>query len=95
MSEFDAMTGIQFDEDRGGPRRATNLLSFPSDGDVYLSTKDAWPWDEPPVHDVGSTDEGRDVIPSVWIESLFKKAPVPQPRDLKEEKCYNYNTLPS
>ena len=95
MSEFDAMTGIQFDEDRGGPRRATNLLSFPSDGDVYLSTKDAWPWDEPPVHDVGSTDQGRDVIPSVWIESLFKKAPVPQPRDLKEEKCYNYNTLPS
>ena len=62
--------GAEFDEDRGGPRHEANLISFPEDCDFYKSTLRAWPWRR--VEHEGA----RQAIASVFVESLFRLAPV-------------------
>lgn len=62
-----------WDEDRGGPRHGHNLLSFPTGGQLYQATAKVWPWSAPGGHE----QEDRRVIPSVYIEGLFARAPVP------------------
>ena len=73
------MTGhdAAWDEDRGGTRDPLNLISFPMDGKFHKSTEKALEWQP-----CGPHDQGRVVIPSVHIERLFRKAPVPDPRKL-------------
>ena len=68
---------IMFDEDRGGPRDANNLISFPEGGMVHKSTIDAWAWQQ-----CGSHDEGRVCTPSIYGENLFRMATVSEPATL-------------
>ena len=68
-----------FDEDRGGPREPQNMISFPTNWDVHKSTKEVWPW-----QDAGAHSPGFSVVPSIFVEALFKKAPVPTPSDLTD-----------
>ena len=67
---------MMWDEDRPspGPRNKNNYLSLPDDGDFYMATDRALPW-EP----CGSHDANRVVVPGVFIENLFRLAPVPNP----------------
>lgn len=66
-----------WDEDRGGNQGPDNLLSFPSDGEFYKATKKAIPWME-----CGAHDAHRMVINSIFIEQLFRRAPVDNPASL-------------
>ena len=75
MSDVD----MAWDEDRGGPRHADNLVSFPEDGEFYLSTKNVLDWRKCGVHDTA-----RMVVPAVFVEKLFKLAPVKDPTELQE-----------
>ena len=68
---------IEWDEDRGGPRDPLNMISFPTDSQFYKSTKDVLEWAP-----CGPHDQGRVVLPSVHLERLFRKAPVPDPKKL-------------
>ena len=77
MSGHDAA----WDEDRGGPRDPLNLISFPMDGNLHKSTKKVLEW-----RPCGPHDQGRVVIPSVHIERLFRKSPVPDPKKLNPLK---------
>ena len=61
----------QWDESRGGPRDAFNYISFPDDGIFYKATKPALPWTSP------DHEDGRKIVPGVFIEGLFRRAPVP------------------
>ena len=73
---------IEWDEDRGGPRDPLNLISFPTDSQFYKSTKDVLEWAP-----CGPHDQGRVVLPSVHLERLFRKAPVPDPKKLSNLKA--------
>ena len=79
MGDYDA----RFDEDRGGPEHPDNLISLAKDGRVHRATRKVWPW-----RPCGAHDQGRAVVPSIFVEALFRKAPVdrsklgPRPRVL-------------
>ena len=70
---------MAWDEDRGGPRHADNLVSFPQDGQFYLSTKNVLDWRK-----CGTHDTARMVVPAVFVEKLFKMAPDKDPSELQE-----------
>ena len=70
MADLDAA----WDEDRGGPPDSRNMISFPSAGDFYKATKRALPWSE-----CGAHDHGRHVVAGIFIEKLFRMAPVEDP----------------
>ena len=77
----DAMSDdqIEWDEDRGGARSPNNLLSYPITHQFYRATRRALPWQPPaPGHDPA----GRVVVPSAFVETLFREASVPDPKDL-------------
>ena len=78
MSDGLAPLGIMFDEDRGGPRSCNNLISFPVGGMVHKSTENAWCW-----VDAGSHSPGYCCTPSVFVEGAFRRAPVPDSKDLE------------
>ena len=78
MSGHDA----EWDEDRGGPRNPNNLISFPKDGPFHTSTAKVLPWE-----DCGPHDQGRVVIPSQYVERLFRHAVVPDPKKLDPLKA--------
>ena len=63
---------IEFDEDRGGPRTADNRISCPQEGDFYRLTRHLGMEWQP----CGAHDNGRSTTPSIYIESLFARAPV-------------------
>ena len=62
----------EWDEDRGGSRHADNRISFPAQGEFHRATRYALPWQE-----CGTHDRDRVVVPSAYIERLFRQAPVP------------------
>ena len=72
----------EYDEDRGGHRHGANYISFPTDGDLYKSTKEVWPWEPPGAHE----GEARMKVPSVYVEGLLEHAPVPDPEELVSER---------
>ena len=65
---------MNWNEDRGGPRDPKNLLSFPSDGRFCRATAEALLWE-----DAGAHSPDRRVIPSVYVERLFKNCKVTAP----------------
>ena len=69
-----------------GPRVPHNYLSFPINGMVHHSTENVWPW-----LPCGSHDQGRVIVPAVYVEGLFRRAPVNDPSVLAPvkliEKC--------
>ena len=67
---------MAWDEDRPtpGPRDKANYLSFPDDGEFFLATEEALPWAA-----CGPHDANRQVVPSVFVESIFRRAPVADP----------------
>ena len=71
---------MMWDEDRPspGPRDRNNYLSFPEDGEFYLATDRALPWEA-----CGPHDTNRVVVPGVFVENLFRLAPVPDPSQFK------------
>ena len=62
---------------RKGRGSAESLLSFPEDSAFVTATLAVLPWE-----DCGAHDTARKVIPSIFIEKLFKKAPVNNPKVL-------------
>ena len=91
-----AMAGadIIFDEDRGGPRHPSNYLSLPVDGLVHQSTKYILPWSQAGAHEAPGT---RVIIPSSYIEKIFKEATVKVTEELKNftwlTRCLSINFL--
>ena len=73
---------MEWDEDRGGARTRFNFISVPTSSELYQATREALPWQPSGAHD-GDTHM---VIPSVSVEALFRKAPVPDPTQLRPEK---------
>ena len=91
-----AMAGadIVFDEDRGGPRHPSNYLSLPVDGLVHQSTKYIFPWSQAGAHEAPGT---RVIIPSSYIEKIFKEVTVKVTAELKNftwlTRCLSINFL--
>ena len=71
----------EYDEDRGGPRNEHNYLSFPGDGALVKATRGVLPWAPVGTHD---PDPTRMIIPSAFVENLFRKAPTEDPHELRE-----------
>ena len=69
---------VDWDENLGGQPDPDCLLSFPKEGRIHNAMKEVWPWRPSGVH-----ARNRVVVPSVYVERLFKHAPVPEPADLK------------
>ena len=69
-ANYDSKIGLEWDEDRGGDRTPENYISCPDLARFYISTRKALPW-EPSRH-----ESGRVIIPSVWLENLFRMAKV-------------------
>ena len=76
----DANDHGMWDEHDGGERHPYNYISFPSNGRVVKATCKIWAWDN-----CGHT-EARKRIPSVYVESLFRLAPVVDAMNQKEHK---------
>ena len=82
--------GAAYDEDdRGGPRHHGNYISVIRASDLYKATEKVLLWETPGAHE----QEDRRIIPGVYFEALFAKAPVPNPDALTPErfltKCLN------
>ena len=67
---------MEFDETRGGPRDGNNFLSVPTDGALYLATKNVLPWRQCGAHDVN-----RSVVPTYEVAPRQWGAFGTQPRD--------------
>ena len=80
-----APVDIAFDEDRGGPRHHNNYLSMPESGAFYQATKKIFAWESCGLH-----DSGRKIVPSICVENIFRKAPVPDPSRLRGKKLLTF-----
>ena len=69
----------EWDEDRGGERSPENNISFPEMGFFYSCTKKALPRVR------AKHESGRVVVPSAWLEGLFRKARVEAPHSLSTD----------
>ena len=69
---------IDYDEALGNPKSPECLLSLATSEDWYESTKDALPYEDP-----ADDDEERQVVAIAWVERLFRRARVEQPRSLR------------
>ena len=65
MTSHDAL----YDESCGGNRNRNNFISFPIQGPFYKATARALPWQPPGAH---ATD--RMMVPSIFVETLFRRA---------------------
>ena len=75
MSTNTNYTGaMEWAEDRGASRCPLNLVSICASEEFYTRTKLALPWEG-----CGDHDEGRVVLPSVYLERLFAQAPTEAP----------------
>jgi hypothetical protein len=79
MDAFDAV----WDEDRGGPRTPHNYISIPTAGNFFKATAQALPWQSPGAHD---DETVRRVIASIYVEQIFRRAPVRNPPDLDQHR---------
>ena len=68
---------VEFQEDLGGARNAENLCSVLEDSQFVVATANILPWKDCYV-------AGRKAVASVFIEQLFRKAPVANPEDMLE-----------
>ena len=68
---------LDFDEARGGPAQQQNYLSIPEQGPVHMAMRRVLPFES-----AGARDVGRVLVPSIFVENLFAKAPVTNPPDL-------------
>ena len=68
---------MEWDEDRGGPRRAENLVSVPRGAMFYVATAQVFPWKESGAH-----DSSRMTLPVIFVEKLFRLAPAKDPQKL-------------
>ena len=77
------MTSLEaeWDEDRGGTRNPQNLISFPINGIFHNMTKMVMPWGP-----AGAHANDRVVVPSAYVERLFRMAPVKDPHNLNQLK---------
>ena len=66
----------EWDEDRGGDRTPENFISFPEMGSFCQRTKKALPWER------SKHESRRMIVPSVWLEGLFREANVEAPHTL-------------
>ena len=73
MSRYESAE-LDWDENVGGTRNPMNLISFPKDGVVSTATANSWPWKASGAH-----TPSRCVVPSVYVEALFRLVPVPDP----------------
>ena len=71
--------GLEWDEDRGGPRHPLNKISAPTSGNFCRATARVLPWEPAGAHDAGND---RSTVPSIYIERLFRRASVPDPESL-------------
>ena len=69
---------LEYDQDTN-PSKPEVLLSISVDEDLYKATVNALPWEAP-----ADGDATRRVTPSVGLEALLAKAPVPDPSDLDQ-----------
>ena len=83
---MNAHTGMQWDETLSNEPNAMNYITVPKTDKLYLGTAQAMPW-----ADSGAHAPDNKVIPSAYIERLFKHAQVEAPGDLGTvrviEKC--------
>ena len=80
-----APVDMEFDENRGGPRHHNNYLSMPESGAFYRATKKIFAWESCGLH-----DSGRKIVPSICVENIFRKAPVPDPSRLRGKKLLTF-----
>ena len=69
----------EYAEDRGAPRHGNNPLSFPRKGAFFKATEKVLPWDAPGTHET----EERAILPSAYVEALFRRVKVAHPDKLK------------
>ncbi|KAL1524410.1 hypothetical protein AB1Y20_019305 [Prymnesium parvum] len=75
-------TQFDYDEALGNAASPDCLLSLETDNNFFISTSNALPWKEP-----ADQAEDRMTIPVIFIESLLRKAPVPDPSSLNGKLC--------
>mmetsp|Transcript_31452 Transcript_31452/g.78376 ORF Transcript_31452/g.78376 Transcript_31452/m.78376 type:complete len:397 (+) Transcript_31452:117-1307(+) len=73
---------FDYDENQGNSAHNDCLLSMETDNNFYVSTAGAMPWREP-----DDAPGDRMVVPGIFVESLLRKAPVPDPSKLKDMGC--------
>ena len=67
----------RWDEELGGTRSPDNYISFPEEGEFFKNTKDILPWGPS-----GAYATERRIIPSIFVEALFRKVSVDRPERL-------------
>ena len=72
-----AAVDARWDEEMTADRSDNALLSTPTEGNFYNATCNALPW-----MDRDSVSPGRHAVPVVYVNSLFRLAPVTEPKDL-------------
>ena len=80
-----APVDIAFDEERGGPRHHNNYLSMPESGAFYRATKKIFAWET-----CGPHDSGRKIVPSIFVENLFRCAPIPDLSQLRGKRLITF-----
>ena len=73
-----ATMDMEYDQNRGNPPVKECLISLARSEDLYQATAMAWPWGDP-----ADGDADYAVLPIVFFETLFRKAPVPDPSALQ------------
>ena len=80
-----APVDMTFDEDRGGPRHHNNYLSMPESGAFYRATEKVFAWEN-----CGQHDSGRKILPSIFVENLFRRTPIPDPSRLRGKSLLTF-----
>mmetsp|Transcript_13267 Transcript_13267/g.33120 ORF Transcript_13267/g.33120 Transcript_13267/m.33120 type:complete len:164 (+) Transcript_13267:134-625(+) len=73
---------FDYDENQGNSAHTECLLSMETDNNFYVATSGALPWREP-----DNAPGDRMVVPGIFVESLLRKAPVPDPSSLNDKGC--------
>ena len=69
---------LEYDQNRGNPPVPECLISIARVEDLYQATAVAWPWGDP-----ADGDADYAVLPIAFVETLFRKSPVPDPSGLQ------------
>ena len=73
-----ATMDMEYDQNRGNPPVKECLISLARSEDLCQATAMAWPWGDP-----ADGDADYAVLPIAFFETLFRKAPVPDPSALQ------------
>ena len=77
-----APTKLSWDEHRGGPPHADNLLTVPRVSEIFKKTKDLFPYGACGPHD--PEPDTHCVVPAAWFELLVRRASVERPEELTD-----------